>query len=338
MARAERRHRETTAARLTRQVWDHAAAARAEIEGLLEIHRRPEDYPIEVLTGGRTAVEDYWTGHTVNSTPFRSAAESRRYLEWRGREYPLFHELTGLWNGIEGRVVLDYGCGPGNDLVGFAAHGQAARVIGVDVSESALALARQRLGLHDIDPSRVRLVKANDSEPHLPLDDASVDFISCQGVLHHTSHPRAILGELRRVLRKDGRAVVMVYSRRSLWFHLYVAYQRRLVEGIDAELPVAEAFRRSTDGPECPIATAYEPEDFAAICGEAGFEAKFVGGYFALRELDLYRRLASTAAADPRLDPDHRAFLASLLPDRRGYPRFGGLPAGIGGTYHITAG
>src|SRR5690348_11218347 len=43
-----------------------------------------------------TPVDDYWTGHTVNSTPFRSPRQSRRYLEWRFAEYPLFRELMGL--------------------------------------------------------------------------------------------------------------------------------------------------------------------------------------------------------------------------------------------------
>ncbi len=47
-----------------------------------------------------------------------------------------------------------YGCGPGNDLVGFLLWGHARQVIGIDISRKALELARRRLALHRIDGSQ----------------------------------------------------------------------------------------------------------------------------------------------------------------------------------------
>ena len=49
-------------------------------------------------------------------------------------------------------------------------------------------------------------------------------------MLHHTSHPDAIIAELARVLRPGGTATIMVYNRDSVWFHLYTAYERMIVE------------------------------------------------------------------------------------------------------------
>ena len=233
-------------------------------------------------------------------------------------------------------VVLDYGCGPGNDLVGFAIRGRARRVIGVDVSMHALQLARHRLALHGLDVERVELVQVSDEDPRIPLDSASIDYLYCEGVLHHTSHPELILAELARVLRSGGQGHVMVYNRDSLWFHLYTAYCRQIVEGAFAGMSVDDAFQRNTDGEECPIARAYRPEDFAALCRDAGFRVTYAGGYFARLELDLMRSALTSAIDDPRLASEHRRFLRDLSVDADGFPRHAGMYAGIGGVYRVA--
>ena len=45
-------------------------------------------------------------------------------------DYPLFREFAHPWGDHDGEVVLDYGCGPGNDVTGFLLHTKAKRVIG----------------------------------------------------------------------------------------------------------------------------------------------------------------------------------------------------------------
>ncbi|HEY3921237.1 MAG TPA: class I SAM-dependent methyltransferase [Gaiellaceae bacterium] len=284
---------------------------------------------------GATEVERYWTGHTVNSTPFGSAAESEEYLQWRFDEYPLFREKMALWGDHDGDVILDYGCGPGNDLVGFLLYTACSRVVGADVSPKSLELARGRLDLHRLDVERYSLVRLLDSRPAIPSPDSSVDFVHCAGVLQHTTDPAAILGELRRVVRPDASGRVMVYNRDSLWFHLYTAYQRMIVQGMFGGLSVEEAFARNTDGPDCPISRCYRSADFVALAESEGFGAEYLGGYFARIELDLYRDLLGLALSDDRLDRSHRDFLGALAEDDQGYPCFQGEHAGIGGVYRI---
>src|SRR5207249_11949097 len=86
-------------------------------------HKSLNSIPIDRMqpTGG-TAVDAYWAGHTVCALPFQSAQESLAYLEWRFEQYPLFREFMQLYGQRDSQVVLDYGCGPGNDLVGFLVH------------------------------------------------------------------------------------------------------------------------------------------------------------------------------------------------------------------------
>ena len=203
-------------------------------------------------------MDRYWNRHVIRKEPFGSPEESAEYLEWRFGEYPLFREFSGLWGDHDGEIVLDYGCGPGNDVVGFLIHTGARRVIGIDVSPSALELTRQRIALHEVDPDRFELIQASDDrDSQIPLGDGSVDFFQSQGVLHHTSDPLAILRELRRVSKPGGRARVMVYNRDSLWLHLYTAYEIMILQGRYGDLTVEEAFEHTTDGPDCPIARCY---------------------------------------------------------------------------------
>jgi ubiquinone/menaquinone biosynthesis C-methylase UbiE len=295
--------------------------------------------PVTLLDGRQdTAVDSYWTRHTVNSTPFASADESARYLEWRFAEYPLFREFSGLWGDHAGETVLDYGCGPGDDLTGLALYSGAARIIGLDVSASALHLAARRLALHGIEPDRVSLRQVQDGTPEIPLEDASVDYVNCGGVLHHTSSPERLLAELRRVLRPTGRAFVMVYNSDSVWLHLYVAYEKMLHDEAYAGLGLDEAFRRLTDGVECPISRHYSAEQMTALCEQAGFDVRYVGGYLSRHELQQLETHWARAIADERLAEPHRAFLRSLSLDVAGRPMSGGFHAGIGGVYHLRLG
>jgi ubiquinone/menaquinone biosynthesis C-methylase UbiE len=313
-----------------------------------EAHRRlmarhvrrtpPEAMPaIRGVADDRNVVDQYWTGHLVNDLPFVNARQSERYLQWRFGEYPLFREFSGLYGNHDGEAVLDYGCGPGNDLTGFAIHTGARRIVGVDVSPSALQLARHRLSLHGVGPDRAELVRLTDDHvADLPFEDASFDFVSSQGVIHHASEPAAILRELHRVLKPGGRGSIMVYNRDSVWFHLHVAWELLIRDRRWPGDSAAEAFHRSTDGEDCPIANCYRGPEFVAMLEQAGFDAEYLGGYLSQWELRAMQESWGSAIADQRLPREHRDFLRGLRYDYNHRPMHGELHAGIGGTYRIS--
>ena len=298
--------------------------------------RRRRAPRIETAGGGDlTRVESYWGRHTVNTLNLWTRRGSRRQLAQRFEQYPLFREFSGLWGDHDGEVVLDYGCGPGNDLTGFALYTGARKIVGIDVSDKALGLASDRLALHGVERERVRLIHSHDTDEQIPLEDESVDYLQSQGVLHHVSDPEAALSQLRRVLKPGGRGCVMVYNRESLWFHLYVAYGLMVREETFPGLSVDEAFTRSTDGPDCPISRNYRGPEFVAICEAAGFEAEYLGGYLSAVEMDALAEDLRRAIADDRLADEHRDFLRALTYDASGYPMYEGMHAGIGGTYRL---
>jgi SAM-dependent methyltransferase len=284
---------------------------------------------------GATAVDEYWNQHTIHSRPFVSARESERYLRTRNAGYPMFPELMDLYGDHERDVILDYGCGPGDDVTGFLLWSRAKKVIGMDVSGKALGLLRHRLALHRVDLGRVELIRITDASGRIPLPDSSIDWLQCGGVLHHTTRPLEIVKEFARVLKPGAEGRLMLYNRDSVMYHVFIAYAQLIVNDAFPGLTVDQAFTKSTDGPDCPISDAWPPERVLNLIRDAGLEGTFRGGYVSVLELDWLRSYGAGAAAEPRLDEEHRSFVRDLVLTERGLPTWHGKLAGIGGVYTI---
>jgi ubiquinone/menaquinone biosynthesis C-methylase UbiE len=95
-------------------------------------------------------------------------------------------------------VVLDVGCGPGNQLAELEGHGHTA--FGIDVNDGALDECRRR-GL--------RVLKAYAED--LPVKTSSLDGLVCKVVLPLTVEHRAV-AEIARVLKTGGRGHLCVHG------------------------------------------------------------------------------------------------------------------------------
>jgi ubiquinone/menaquinone biosynthesis C-methylase UbiE len=73
------------------------------------------------------------------------------------------------------------------------------RVIGVDTTEAMLAVAREKVPAADL---RRGVLEA------LPVDDASVDVLTCALALEHVADVEPVFREFARVMRPGGQAVV----------------------------------------------------------------------------------------------------------------------------------
>lgn len=103
--------------------------------------------------------------------------------------------------------VLDVGCGTGV-VARLAAErvGDAGTVVGVDVNDGMLAVARRAASEagHSVEWRRGEATS-------LPVPDEAFDAVCCQHVLQFVADPAAVLRELRRVVRPDGRVGVSVW-------------------------------------------------------------------------------------------------------------------------------
>jgi SAM-dependent methyltransferase len=96
--------------------------------------------------------------------------------------------------------VLDLGCGAGRFLRALREAG--ADPVGVELAQHAVDRARQNVPGADI-----RLLAEDGS---IPLGHGEVDLIWCSEVLEHMADVGHALLEMRRVLRRGGRALLTV--------------------------------------------------------------------------------------------------------------------------------
>ena len=96
------------------------------------------------------------------------------------------------------RFVLDVGCGEGITLEKLATRFPESRILGIDLIEENIEICR-RHGL------AVQLGSASKIE----LPDSSVDAVLLMEVIEHLERPETILFEILRVLRPNGKLVIV---------------------------------------------------------------------------------------------------------------------------------
>lgn len=96
--------------------------------------------------------------------------------------------------------ILDAGCGTGEAASRLAEMFPLARVLGVDILDDHLALARKRYA--GLEP---RLRFEHQSIFELAVPDGAFDLTVCRHVIHSIPHANRVIAELVRVTRPGGR-------------------------------------------------------------------------------------------------------------------------------------
>lgn len=181
---------------------------------------------------------DYWQVHQVGG-PYETLAESNAALVERVELYPTLYELMPI--DYRGKVVFDYGCGPGHDTLLFALN-QAKRVYYYDVSFLAMQMTQRRLAMYGL---------ADYAKPLTAHGVPIVDHVHCAGVLHHTGNPWALLKRMRRALANGGDARVMIY----------------------------DGDRSEHTQSDVPITHWWGEDEFKEMAQQADFTAEYLGSY-----------------------------------------------------------
>jgi len=162
--------------------------------------------------------------------------------------------------------VLDIGCGPAllaDDLLE-----RAEEYCGIDLSPEMIARASARMERH---PQRERCVLSVGEAEALGFADGAFDAIIALGLLEYLPSYQGALGEMWRVLRPGGVAVLAVPNRRS-------AYRRcrRVVDVTRKSLK--RLLGRPPRPSECLRVNPCVPARLDAELARAGFE-KTAAGY-----------------------------------------------------------
>jgi SAM-dependent methyltransferase len=230
----------------------------------------------------QSANRSWWESHPMRYDWRHPVPGEPGELEWfREIDRRLF-EATVIPQGLRpfehllpraafaGKNVLEVG-------VGMGCHAQllaeaAQEFTGIDLSQPAVAATRRRLQLSGSGNSTVLQMDAE----KLAFPDAAFDLVWTWGVIHHTANTRRALEEIRRVLKPDGRALVMVYHRALVPWLLHAGLVRGIVRG---ELIRSRGIHRLVQGfTDGALARYYSISDWR--CEIAGlFEAESVEIY-----------------------------------------------------------
>ncbi|MHB0858893.1 MAG: class I SAM-dependent methyltransferase, partial [Anaerolineae bacterium] len=134
-----------------------------------------------------------------------------------------------------GERALDVGTGTGHFAVELASRG--LQVVGIDVSEAMLAIARAR---------EAHVTWQRGQAEALPFEDGAFPLVLSVTALEFVSDAKRALEEMFRVTAPGGRLVVAVLNRESTWGRMY---------------------ERSAREPGSPFRGAhlYAPDEFVAV-------------------------------------------------------------------------
>jgi SAM-dependent methyltransferase len=195
------------------------------------------------------AIQRYWNAHIHDLKMTRHTVGTREFFDDLDQyRFEKLHYLPRLvdFNGFKNRTVLEVGCGIGIDLLRFAQGG--AHVTGIDLSETAITLARKNLTLHGIpvkddgagatggsasgNGHAAAVLQVANGEA-LPFPDNSFDVVYGHGVIQYTADAARLLAECRRVLKPGGQGIFMVYNRVS-WLNAMSKVTSVDLEHVDA--------------------------------------------------------------------------------------------------------
>ena len=129
-------------------------------------------------------------------------------------------------------VILDAGCGTGFTSLTLAEANPGAKIIGIDLSEESIKLARQRLQYHGFKNVEFHVLSIK-SLRQLSLD---FDYINCDEVLYLFPDPALALQAMKAVLKPDGIIRANLHSSLQR-VHYYRAQEAFKMMGLMEENP-----------------------------------------------------------------------------------------------------
>jgi SAM-dependent methyltransferase len=154
--------------------------------------------------------------------------------------------------------VLEIGCGIGTDTINFARAG--AEVTAVELSETSLAIARQRAEVYDLQ-GRIQFYLGNAEDLQSIVPVSGYDLVYAFGVIHHTPHPDRVIEQIRAYMHPGGTLKIMVYHRHS-WKVLWIL----LTYGGGRFWQLDQLIARYSEAESgCPITYTFTRQDIAQL-------------------------------------------------------------------------
>lgn len=164
------------------------------------------------------------------------------------------------------KLILDAGCGTGYKSLVLAEANPGAKVIGIDISEQSLDLARKRFQHHGLENGEFHLLSIYEL-PNLGLE---FDYINCDELLYLFPEPAVALEAMKSVLKPEGIIRSNLHSSIQRFHHFRVQEvfgMMGLMDGnpedmeIDITIETMKALKNNVDLKAKTWHPKYEGED-----------------------------------------------------------------------------
>lgn len=163
--------------------------------------------------------------------------------------------------------ILDVATGTGDLAIAMARRIRDVQVLGVDLSEQMLAVARRKIEARGLDG---RIVFDRGDAERLAVADASVDVATVAFGVRNFGDLGAGLRELARTIKPGGKVVILEFSRpRNRVFRaLYEFYSYKILPRIGG---LVSRDKRAYEYLPASVGEFPAPEEFMAMMARAGF-------------------------------------------------------------------
>lgn len=163
--------------------------------------------------------------------------------------------------------ILDVATGTGDLAIAMARRIRDEQVLGVDLSEQMLAVARRKIEARGLDG---RIVLDRGDAERLAVADASVDVATVAFGVRNFGDLGAGLRELARTIKPGGKVVILEFSRpRNRVFRaLYEFYSYKILPRIGG---LVSRDKRAYEYLPASVGEFPAPEEFMAMMARAGF-------------------------------------------------------------------
>jgi ubiquinone/menaquinone biosynthesis C-methylase UbiE len=125
-------------------------------------------------------------------------------------------------------VAMDFGCGPGYYTIEIAK--KAKNVVAVDLSPEMLKKAQNKAAKAGV--KNIQFLQSNGT--NIQLENGSVDLILLVTVYHEVGENEAVLKEFSRILKPDGKLVVVEVIKKGIFPGAPVQNSEALTAEIEA--------------------------------------------------------------------------------------------------------
>ncbi|MBI5403300.1 MAG: class I SAM-dependent methyltransferase [Ignavibacteriae bacterium] len=168
-------------------------------------------------------IKDFWQKNPCGSDFIEKSDWKIFFREYDEFKYKIEPHIIDNLDSIDwkNKRVLEIGLGQGAEAQRIIERG--AIYYGIDLTEESVFRVKKRFEINNLGYESVSVMNAE----KIGYEDGFFDIVFSHGVIHHSPDIGIIIGEIFRVLKKNGTAIIMLYHKNSVNYRISINIIRR---------------------------------------------------------------------------------------------------------------